>query len=145
MEILTFLVEKEDRLDVFLSEKTEKTRSAIKKLVESGKVTVGEKVISKAGQSLKVGEKVKVEIPDAVKLSTEAEDIPIDIVYQDEDIAVINKQQGLTVHTGNGVHGSTLVNALLFHLDRHQVRSNDSYTAPNSIRICVPRCRVSRK
>ena len=117
METLTFLVEKEDRLDVFLSEKTDKTRSAIKKLVEGGKVTVNEKTVSKAGQGLKTGDTVRVEIPDAVKLSTEAEDIPLDIVYQDEDIAVINKQQGLTVHTGNGVHGSTLVNALLYHLD----------------------------
>lgn len=117
MEKLTFLADKEQRLDVFLSENIDKTRSAIKKLVEDGEVTVNEKVVSKAGFNLKSGDSVTVIIPDAVKLSVEAEDIPLDIVYQDGDIAVVNKQQGLTVHTGNGVHGSTLVNALLYHLD----------------------------
>ena len=117
MEILRFSVEAEQRLDVFLAEKTQKTRSAIKKLCDDGKVTIDGKLAKKAGENLKVQSVVEIEIPDAVKLSTEAENIPIDIVYQDKDIAVINKQQGLTVHTGNGVHGSTLVNALLYHLD----------------------------
>lgn len=117
MEILRFSVEAEQRLDVFLAEKTQKTRSAIKKLCDDGKVLVDGKSPKKAGDGLKVGSIVEIEIPDAVKLSTEAENIPIDIVYQDADIAVINKPQGLTVHTGNGVHGSTLVNALLYHLD----------------------------
>ncbi|MBR2385405.1 MAG: RluA family pseudouridine synthase [Clostridia bacterium] len=117
MEILRFSVETEQRLDVFLAEKTQKTRSAIKKLCDEGKVTIDGKTAKKAGENVKVGSLIEVEIPDAVKLSTEAENIPIDIVYQDQDIAVINKPQGLTVHTGNGVHGSTLVNALLYHLD----------------------------
>lgn len=117
MEISRFSVETEQRLDVFLAEKTQKTRSAIKKLCDDGKVKIDGKVPKKAGESLKVNSVVEIEIPDAVKLSTSAEDIPIDIVYQDSDIAVINKPQGLTVHTGNGVHGSTLVNALLYHLD----------------------------
>lgn len=117
MEILRFSVETEQRLDVFLAEKTQKTRSAIKKLCDDGKVKIDGKSAKKAGESLKANSVVEIEIPDAVKLSTEAEDIPIDIVYQDSDIAVINKPQGLTVHTGNGVHGSTLVNALLYHLD----------------------------
>ena len=117
MEKLNFSVEEVVRLDVFLAEKTDKTRSAIKKLTEDGKVFVNGKVVLKAGANLKIGDGVEIEIPDAIKLSTEAEDIPIEIVYQDKDIAVINKPQGLTVHTGNGVHGSTLVNALLYHLD----------------------------
>lgn len=117
MEVLNFSVEAEQRLDVFLAEKTQKTRSAIKKLCDDGKVKINGKGVKKAGETLKAGSVVEIEIPDAVKLSTEAENIPIDIVYQDTDIAVINKPQGLTVHTGNGVHGSTLVNALLYHLD----------------------------
>lgn len=117
MESLSFSVEIEQRLDVFLAEKTGKTRSAIKKLCEEGNVKVNGNLPKKAGDALKVGSTVEVLIPDAVRLATEAEDIPIDIVYQDRDIAVINKPQGLTVHTGNGVHGSTLVNALLYHLD----------------------------
>ncbi|MBQ7373919.1 MAG: RluA family pseudouridine synthase [Clostridia bacterium] len=117
METLKFSVEISQRLDTFLAEKTQKSRSAIKKLTEDGKVLINGKVVLKAGASLKVGNEIIVEIPDAVKLSTTAENIPIEIVYQDKDIAVINKPQGLTVHTGNGVHGSTLVNALLYHLD----------------------------
>ncbi len=117
MESLSFSVEIEQRLDVFLAEKTGKTRSATKKLCEEGNVKVNGNLPKKAGDALKVGSTVEVLIPDAVRLATEAEDIPIDIVYQDRDIAVINKPQGLTVHTGNGVHGSTLVNALLYHLD----------------------------
>ncbi|MBQ4099838.1 MAG: RluA family pseudouridine synthase [Clostridia bacterium] len=117
MEILKFSAEKSVRLDVFLTEKTDKTRSAIKKLTDDGKILINGKPALKAGVNLKVGDEITVEIPDAVKLSTEAENIPIDIIYQDKDIAVINKPQGLTVHTGNGVHGSTLVNALLYHLD----------------------------
>ncbi len=52
-----------------------------------------------------------------MKLDLEAKNIPLDIVYQDKDIAIINKPQGMTVHAGNGTHGSTLVNALLYHLD----------------------------
>lgn len=117
MEILAFSAEKEERLDVFLSEKTEKTRSAIKKLTEDGKVKINGKPAQKAGLVLKKNDLVEIEIPDPIALATTAENIPIEIVYQDEDIAVINKPQGLTVHTGSGVHGSTLVNALLFHLD----------------------------
>lgn len=117
MENLVFLSDKVERVDVFLSEMTDKTRSGLKKLVEDGKVKVNGKVISKAGFTIKEGDSVEVEIPDAVALSIGAENIPLDIVYQDKDIAVINKPQGLTVHTGNGVHGSTLVNALLYHLD----------------------------
>lgn len=117
MERLNFSVQNSIRLDVFLAEKTDKTRSAIKKLTEDGKVLVNGKPVLKAGANLKAGDLVEIEIPDAVQLSTEAENIPIDIVYQDGDIAVVNKPQGLTVHTGSGVHGSTLVNALLYHLD----------------------------
>lgn len=117
MEILNFSVESGERLDVFLSQKTDKTRSAIKKLVEDGKVKINGKPAQKAGLNLKVNDEVEIEIPDAVCLATTAENIPLDIVYQDLDVAVINKQQGLTVHTGSGVHGSTLVNALLYHLD----------------------------
>ena len=117
MEILTFSAEKEERLDLFLSQKTQKTRSAIKKLCEDGKIKVNGKPAQKAGLVLKTADLVEIEIPDPVALATVAEDIPIEIVYQDSDLAVINKPQGLTVHTGNGVHGSTLVNALLFHLD----------------------------
>lgn len=116
METKTIIAEKSERLDVYLSEKLDKTRSAVKKLVEDKNVTVNGKV-EKAGKTLKEGDEITVVLPDPVKLDLEAENIPLDIIYQDEDIAIINKPQGMTVHAGNGVHGSTLVNALLYHLD----------------------------
>ena len=116
METKTIIAEKSERLDVYLSEKLDKTRSAIKRLIEDKNVTVNGKV-EKAGKTLKEGDEITVILPDPVKLDLEAENIPLDIIYQDEDIAIINKPQGMTVHAGNGVHGSTLVNALLYHLD----------------------------
>lgn len=116
METKTVIAEKSERLDVYLSEKLDKTRSAIKKLVEDKNVTVNGKV-EKAGKTLKEGDEITVILPDPVKLDLEAENIPLDIIYQDKDFAIINKPQGMTVHAGNGTHGSTLVNALLYHLD----------------------------
>ncbi len=104
------------RLDVFLSEKSELTRSHIKNLCESGAVFVNGK-ISKANKLLKFGDDIVLNIPDDKKCDLSPKNIPIDIVYQDGDLAVINKPQGLTVHAGNGTNGDTLVNALLFHLD----------------------------
>lgn len=116
MENKIIIADKSERLDVFLSEKLDKTRSAVKKLVDDGVITVGGNKV-KAGRVLKIGEEISVNIPDPVKLDLEAENIPLDIIYQDKDIAIINKPQGMTVHAGNGTHGSTLVNALLYHLD----------------------------
>lgn len=116
MENKIIIADKSERLDVFLSEKLDKTRSAVKKLVDDGEITVGGNKV-KAGRVLKIGEEISVSIPDPVKLDLEAENIPLDIIYQDKDIAIINKPQGMTVHAGNGTHGSTLVNALLYHLD----------------------------
>lgn len=116
MENKIIIADKSERLDVFLSEKLDKTRSAVKKLVDDGEITVGGNKV-KAGRVLKIGEEIFVSIPDPVKLDLEAENIPLDIIYQDKDIAIINKPQGMTVHAGNGTHGSTLVNALLYHLD----------------------------
>lgn len=116
MQTKVFISEKPERLDVFLADKLAKTRSAIKKIIDDGNVTIkGETV--KAGKTLKCGEEVIVVIPDLKPLDVKAENIPLDIVYQDDDIAVIDKPQGMTVHSGNGVKGSTLVNALLYHLD----------------------------
>ena len=116
MENKIIIADKSERLDVFLSEKLDKTRSAVKKLVDDGAITVGGNKV-KAGRTLKIGEEISVNIPDPVKLDLEAENIPLDIIYQDKDIAIINKPQGMTVHAGNGTHGSTLVNSLLYHLD----------------------------
>ena len=106
------------RLDVFLSEQLEEfTRSRIKKLIEDGNVCVCGKRTVKAGAEIKLGNEVAIEIPDAVEYAVQPENIPVDIVYEDKDFAVINKAQGITVHAGNGNESGTLVNALLYALD----------------------------
>lgn len=119
MLIKKFPISNEDsgkRADVFLSERTELTRSHIKKLGDDGNILINGKV-QRAGKTLKAGEELEVHIPEPKNLDVEPVDIPLDIVYEDCDLAVINKPQGLTVHAGNGTHGDTLVNALLYHLD----------------------------
>ncbi len=106
------------RLDVFLSEQTEEvTRSRLKKLIEEGQVEVNGVPVKKAGEGVKAGDSVSLVIPEAVSYAAQAEDIPIDIVYEDKDFAIVNKPKGMTVHVGNGVENGTLVNALLYALD----------------------------
>lgn len=104
------------RVDVFLSEQLEFTRSRVKKLCDEGNVLVNGK-LEKANKVLKCGDQVVVNVPENKSLDVVPEDIPLAIIYQDNDVAVINKPQGMTVHAGNGTNGSTLVNALLYHLD----------------------------
>ena len=106
------------RLDVFLSEQTDEvSRSRIKKLIEDGQVCVNGVVVTKAGEAVKAGDSVSLVIPEAVEYAVQPENIPIEIVYQDKDFAVVNKPQGMTVHVGNGTSSGTLVNALLYALD----------------------------
>lgn len=105
------------RADVFLSENIEGvTRSAAKKLFEGGNVTINGR-IAKPSQSISSGDEIVTTLPDPVEYSAKPEDIAIEIVYEDSDIAVVNKPQGMTVHAGNGNTEGTLVNALLFKLD----------------------------
>lgn len=105
------------RADLFISDNlAEFSRSAVKKLFESGNVKMDGSPI-KASRKICEGETAEVILPDAVDCSARPEDIPIDIIYEDADLAVINKPQGMTVHAGNGIYGGTLVNALLFRLD----------------------------
>ena len=117
MKRMSFAADRECRVDVLLSERTDLTRSAVKKLADEGNVTVNGKTV-KAGQILRVGTEVEILIPDPEPICAVPEDIPVEIVYEDADIAVVNKPQGMTVHAGAGNHEGTLVNALLFRL-RH--------------------------
>ncbi len=106
------------RLDVFLSEQTDEvSRSRLKKLIEEGQVCVNGKTVAKAGEQIKAGDSVTLTVPEAVEYAVQAENIPVDILYQDGDFAIINKPKGMTVHVGNGVTSGTLVNALLYALD----------------------------
>lgn len=104
------------RLDVFLLEKfPEYSRSHIKNMIEMGCVLVDGKV-PKAGLTLKNGMKIDVEIQQPQKISTSAEDVEFEIVYEDQDLAVINKPQGLVVHPCSSTKSGTLVNGLLFKI-----------------------------
>lgn len=118
--VKTFSVLNNDRgqrLDVFLLSKfPEFSRSHIKNMIEKGKVSVDGKLIKKAGTCLKEGEKIDVEELEIEKISTEAEDIEFEIVYQDKDLAVINKPQGLVVHPCSSTKSGTLVNGLLYRI-----------------------------
>ncbi len=117
MRTLKFTADKNYvRADICLCERMQDiTRSAVKKLFEGGEVTINGKQ-AKPGQSVSEGDEFCCTVPDPVEIAARPEDIPLDIIYEDDDIAVINKQQGLTVHVGNGNVDGTLVNALLFHL-----------------------------
>lgn len=118
MKTFDFIAETGDvRVDVYLSEKSGLSRSRIKKLCDDGYCFVNEKPV-KSNKVLKNGDKIVFSVPDEKNLDATPEDIPIEIVYQDDDLAVVNKPQGMTVHAGNGTSGGTLVNALLFHLDK---------------------------
>ena len=110
-----YVVETPVRADVFVSERTGLTRSAVKKLADAGHV-FSDGAPVRAGQMLKAGAVVAVEIPAPVPIRAQPEDIPVDIVYEDADIAVVNKPQGMTVHAGAGRVEGTLVNALLYRL-----------------------------
>jgi len=103
------------RIDSWLSSNIEEySRSYIQKLCQEGHVFVNE-VQVKSNFKLKDGDKIVVNVPDAEVLDVLAEDIPIDIVYEDEHIIVINKSKGMVVHPATGNYTGTLVNALMKH------------------------------
>lgn len=103
------------RVDAFLAEQFEElTRSYIKKQCDDGGLTINGKA-AKASQKLCGGDEVCLVCPDPVSLAVEAEDIPLDIVYEDGDLLVVNKPRGMVVHPAAGNQSGTLVNALLYH------------------------------
>ena len=104
------------RLDAFIADNSEITRSHAHKLIADGMVTVNGATVTKPAQIVAAGAKVCFTLPDEVALNIESQDLALDIVYQDADLAVINKPQGMTVHPANNVYRDTLVNALLYHI-----------------------------
>ncbi|MBI2809890.1 MAG: RluA family pseudouridine synthase [Candidatus Melainabacteria bacterium] len=104
------------RLDVFLSrEVTELSRSRIQKLIEDEDILVNDQP-TKASLKLHGGERITIELQEPVELDLRPEDIALEVVYQDEHLAVINKPAGMVTHPGAGIDSGTLVNALLFHM-----------------------------
>lgn len=119
MELLEIFVDSEDneRLDLYLSqEMNDVSRSYIQKLIKEGLVKVNNKAV-KAKYIVSEGDYIQVHLPEPKKLEIESENIAIDVVYEDEDIAVVNKPQGMVVHPAPGNYSGTLVNALLYHLN----------------------------
>ena len=103
------------RLDKYLAEKmTDLSRSRIKELVQAGEVLVNGKK-SKVSYKVQKGDLIQVTVLPLEPLKLEAENIPLDIVYEDEDVIVVNKPQGMVVHPAAGHPSHTLVNALLYH------------------------------
>lgn len=118
MELLEIFVDEEDneRLDLYLAQELDDlSRSYIQKLIKEGLVKVNNKVV-KARYIVSEGDYIQVYLPEPKELEIEPENIPIDIVYEDEDIAIVNKPQGMVVHPAPGNYKGTLVNALLYHL-----------------------------
>ncbi len=107
--------EKPERLDSFLARAVDDiTRSAAQRLIDEGMVTV-DGAVPKPSLKLKGGERVVVSIPPPVPAEPAAEDIPMEILYEDSDLIVVNKPAGMVVHPGAGTVSGTLVNALLGH------------------------------
>ncbi|WP_132766634.1 RluA family pseudouridine synthase [Tepidibacillus fermentans] len=105
-----------ERIDKFLVEQfAEWSRSQIQQWIKEGHVTVNEKEV-KANYKVNEEDEIVVKIPPQKDLEIEPENIPLDIVYQDQDVVVINKPRGLVVHPAPGHYSGTLVNALLYHI-----------------------------
>ena len=103
------------RADRFLSESLpDLSRSRIQQLISDGSITVNGKAV-KSSRKLAEGESVEVRIPEAAGTEILPENIPLDILYEDEDILVVNKPKGMTVHPAPGHPGGTLVNAVMYH------------------------------
>lgn len=113
----TVTAEAEDagtRADVFLAAKLGVSRSNMQKLLEDGRVKRGEKII-KANYKVRAGEMFVVDIPEPKPIEAVPENIPLDIIYEDDDVVVLNKARGMVVHPAPGNYTGTLVNALLYH------------------------------
>ena len=119
MEIIELVVEDDinERIDSYLSKKLEElSRTYIKKLIKDGYIKVNDLQI-KPKYVVNKGDVIIIKLPEPEELELIPEDLPIEIVYEDEDVAVVNKPRGMVVHPAPGNYSGTLVNALLFHLE----------------------------
>ena len=118
MEILNYIINEDQegqRIDKYLSINIEgKSRSFIQGLIDEKKVMANDKII-KSNYKLKNKDLITVEMPDPVELNVEPEKMDLDIVYEDEDVIVVNKAKGVVVHPAPGNYTGTLVNGILYH------------------------------
>lgn len=120
---MKYIVSKKDsmkRLDVYLASlNNDVTRSYIKNLIKEGNILVNGKTPTKSGYVLKENDIIEFNMPEIKELKIEPQDIKLDIVYEDEDILIVNKEKGMVVHPANGNYDNTLVNALMYsHKDK---------------------------
>ena len=101
------------RIDSYLSEKLELSRSKVQKLIKEDKVKVNGKIVNNS-YLVKIDDEIIVDDNLDYSINVEAEDIPLDIVYEDDDLLIINKESGMVVHPAPGHYTGTLVNALLY-------------------------------
>ncbi|MBQ7284387.1 MAG: RluA family pseudouridine synthase, partial [Oscillospiraceae bacterium] len=102
------------RIDVFVSKNTDYSRNSVQLLLEDDKIAVNGKAVSKS-YKMKLNDTLEITVEEAKDVGIIAEDIPLDIYYEDNDILVVNKPKGMVVHPANGNESGTLVNALMFH------------------------------
>ena len=118
MNLNSIVVSDEDdlvRIDKYITEAGfDLTRSRIQGLISDGNITVNDKVV-KANYKVRENDVIKILIPDAVPVDIPAEDIPLNIVYEDDDLLIVNKPKGMVVHPAPGHYTGTLVNALMYH------------------------------
>jgi 23S rRNA pseudouridine1911/1915/1917 synthase len=105
----------EERLDKYLKTLLSLSRSQIQNLIEEGNIKINGK-IAKSSQKLKIGDEIEITIPPPEPSEISPEEIKLDIIYEDEDLLIINKPRGMVVHPAVGHHSGTLVNALLFYV-----------------------------
>ena len=116
-ELLFSAAEGGERIDKFLNEAMpDFSRSYLQKLIKNGNVLVKD-ICVKPNYRLNAEDEIQVRIPDDVSLDIQPENIPLDILYEDEELLVINKPKGMVVHPAAGHYSGTLVNALLYHCD----------------------------
>ena len=108
-------VDEGDRIDKFLTENIDfVSRSYIQKIIKDGKVSVNDKIV-KPSFVLKTDDQIYFQLPDSIEPNIEAENLPLDIIYEDSDLIIINKPKNMVVHPANGHYSGTLVNALMYH------------------------------
>ena len=117
MEVITSVVTDKDtgiRVDIYVAKALDISRSYAGNLIKNGKVSMRDRIL-KANYRVAAGDEIVIEKDEAEDLTVEAENIPLDIVYEDKDIIIVNKARGMVVHPAAGNPNGTLVNALLWH------------------------------
>jgi len=108
---------KQERIDKYLSNETELTRSLITKMLKAGSILVNDEEV-KPSYNVKLNDIITIDESFTEDINIEAENIPVDIIYEDDDVIVVNKPSGMVVHPGNGNKSGTLVNALMYHTNK---------------------------